>query len=403
MGEKLLQQAEPSSPAANYADIYPDSADKLRIKSKDSNGIVSRFFGGEPYNIVRNGGFWFAQRQAPGTLTTYSNIGGRIITADGWGISNENASTQYRRVDTRTSFETGMSSPFYGEFTKITSNGKIQITQVIEMVDCSALRGRNVRLQLKMKSVVAGSAQWNIALVAWSTTGDIVPSGAGLVFTAQGAAGVDPTLAAGFAYLAPVAGKAGDNCTAGSNSYAATVTTSWQRFGGVFTVPTNTRNLMVVIYSHNQVTTTNGVALAEVSLTDGEEITDWAPKAYSEEMLRVQRYYAKTFSIDQAPIQSLGLQSGEAKGIAGKAGAVANAGFIFWKLPTTLRAGGITPVTYNPAAANVNVRDITASVDHSALVVVQSTADLYVFGSTGNASTAVGDQLGLNASVDCEL
>lgn len=409
MGEKLIQQAAPSTPAATYVDIYPDSGDKMRMRVKDANGIDSAVLGRGAWNYLRNAGFWFAQRQAPGTLTTYSNIGGRIITADGWAISNENASTQYRRVDSIAAVESGLLSRYYGEFTKITSAGKLQIMQAIEAHDIANLRGKNVRLQMKLKSIVAGSAQWNITIIALGSGGstDVIVTSAGTLFSAQNGSGVDPTLTTNYTYLAPTSGKTGDNCTAGASSYACTVTTSWQRFGGVFTIPTNCKNLIVLIHSNAQVTATNGVAIAEISLTEGEEIQDWAPLDYETELNRVQRYYSKTFQVDTNPATSAGLTTGEFRFPSMVAGAVAIVGQR-WEYPVRMRGAGLagaapTLTAYNPSAANAQVRDVTSAADCSSTSLNANGEQGLFINTTANAGTVAGECLAVHMTADHEL
>lgn len=404
---QLAHVAEPSTPGAGTSLVYTDADGRLKLKG--ASGVVSLASGEDPINYIRNSGFWFAQRQAPATLTTYSNVGGRIITADGWGISNENASTQYRRVDSSGAVETNLLSRFYGEFTKITAAGKLQIMQAIEGSNACQLRGRTVRLQLKMKSVVAASAQWNIAIVALGSGGtlDTITATAAAFFTAQGANGVDPTLGTNLTYIAPTAGKTGDNCTSGTNSYACTVTTSWQRFGGIFTIPANCKNLIVLVYSHNQVTATNGVALAEVGMMEGEEIQDWSPRPVSQELQDCQRYYSKTFNVDTAPAQNIGVNTGEHRWPSMVVGAVASVGNQ-WQYPVTMRGAGIggaavTLTLYNPSAANAQVRDITSAADCSASSAnANGERGMYV-NTTGNAGTIAGECMGVHISADHEL
>lgn len=403
----LSHVSEPATPSSGKSRFWIDS--EGRVRSKGANGIVNLLSGEDPINYIRNSGFWFAQRQAPGTLTTYSNVGGRAITADGWGISNENASTQFRRVDTIGALESGLITRYWGEYTKITANGKIQVMQAIEASNVANLRGRNVRFQLKMKSIVAASAQWNIAIIALGSGGttDTVTATAAAFFTAHGANGVDPTLGTNLTYIAPTSGKTGDNCTAGTNSYACTVTTAWQRFGGIFTVPTTCKNLIVLIYSHNQVTTTNGLGVSEVSLCEGEEIQDWSPRPLSQELQDCQRYYCKSFNVDTAPAQNIGLNTGEFRFPSMVVGAVAIVGATF-RYPVQMRGAGIggsavTLTSYNPSAANVQARDITSAADCSATSLnANGEQGLYV-NTTGNAGTIAGECIGVHVSADHEL
>lgn len=396
----LIKGAAPSAPAATKVAAAADTDG--RLITVDANGHVSTLANWRR-SLLRNGGFWFAQRQVPGTLTTYSNVGGRALTLDGWGIGCENASVQARRVDMTTVTESGVAGRFYGEFTKITSTGKMQVQQAIESRMTQSMRGRNVRVRLKMKAVVTG-AQWNIALVQLTSAGtaDTIPSGAGLFVTAQGANGVDPTLGTALSYIAPTAGRTGDNCTSSTNCYQATLTTAWQRFSGVFTVPSTAQNLVLVIYSHNQVAAAAGVAIGEAMIIEGEEIPDWTHGSVPEELVRVRRFYQKSFALDTAPAQNVGVNTGEQRGIAGKATAVANAGFINFEFSPPMRAAP-TVVVYNPAAANALARNITGAADMGATTITGTNERNSYTNSTGVAATAVGDLIAIHWSADGEL
>jgi hypothetical protein len=191
------------------------------------------------FNYVRNAGFWFAQRQAPGTATTYSNTSGRAISADGWGITNENASAQYARTDTQNAPQTGLQGRFYGSFTKISSTGKLVASQVIEGTDTNALRGRTVRVQCRMKGIVAAMQTVRLGLVQLNSFGTIDALPATFI-SAFGANGTDPTLGTNLAYILPKDSNA-DNATISGNAASCAVTTAWQRYGALFDVPSNAR------------------------------------------------------------------------------------------------------------------------------------------------------------------
>ena len=393
--------AAPATPVAGKASAYSATGGRPRVIAADGSDFG---LSGQPFfNFLRNSGFWFAQRQAPATLTTYSSVGGRAITADAWGVSNENASIQFRRVDSSGAVETGLQSRHYGEFTKITATGKIQVMQAIEGGIACQFRGRKVRVQMRLKGIVAGG-QWNLALVQLNAAGtiDTIPNGAGLFFTAQGANGVDPTLGANLAYIAPTAGKTGDNCTAGTNSYACTVTTAWQRFGGIFTVPIDAKNLVVVLYSHNQVTATNGIGITEALFVDDEAIQEWKLTGIPLEMARVERFYFKTFNIDTLPAQNVGLNTGEFKFMSTVIGGLAMAGIGFTYRSRMFKAG-TTLTLYNPSAANAMVRNVTDSSDTTLSTITANGEQGCWLSSTGAVGNAAGEHMAVHISVDAEL
>lgn len=355
----LAKGAAPATPAAGKASAYVDATGN--VHTIDATGVDSILTNTQLNNVLRNSGFWFAQRQNPAALATYSSATNRLLSADGWGITCENASAQYIRTDTSTTPEAGLQSRYYGQFTKITNTGKLEVTQVVEAIDAQSLRGRTVRVQLKMRGIIAASAVWNIGLVQNTGTVD-APTAA--FFSAQNANGTDPTLGASLAYIAPKATVTPDNATIVGNKAQCTVTNSatWARYGACFDVPTTAKNLIVVIWSDSQVVLTNGVAIGEISLTDGFEIQTWSPLPTSDELARCQRFYCKSFSVDTLPATAvaLGAVRGYVSVIAAAAGQPLGVRF-----PVAMRAAPVFTF-FNPAAANAFVRNTTAGSDATA-------------------------------------
>jgi len=395
----LSNSTPPATPTAGKTTDFIDSSG--RLSSLNSTGVLNVHTARVLSNVVRNSGFWFAQRQAPATATTYSNTTGRSISADGWGITNENASTQFARVDTQGAVETGLQGRFYGQFTKITAAGKVIVSQAIEGQEAISLRGRSVRIQAWLKSVVAASQTVKMAVVQLTAAGtiDALP---GTFITAFGGGGVDPTLGTNLAYLPPRAGVSGDNCTAGTNSFSCAVTTTWQRFGGVVDVPATSKNLVIMIWSDNQLAATNGVSIAQVSLTDGFEIQDWAPCCYIDELQRVQRFFCKTFNIDVAPATNVGLNTGELKWTKVVAGATVTRS-PEWRFPVRMRVAPATNTLFSPGSTVNQVRDETAGADCTGSAIVSGGESSLAVTATGAAGTTAEGLLGVHLSADAEL
>lgn len=348
-------------------------------------------------NYVRNSGMWFAQRQAPGTATTYSNTSGRAVSADGFAITNENASAQYQRTDTSAAPETGLLSRYYGNFTKITSTGKLVISQLLEGTDVENLRGRTVRLQVWMKQVVGAApvVRLGIAQLAAAGTIDTLPATFVSAFNANG---TDPTLGTNVAYIAPDAGSA-DNGTISGNALSCTLSGSWQRFGATFTLPSDFKNLVVMLWGNAQFAATNGFAFAQLSLTDGTQIVDWTPDDIVTEVNRCQRYYWKTFAIDTAPASAVGAGTGEYRWCKIVAGATAGRSP---SVPFAVRMRATpTCTSFNPAAAGAQVRDITAGASCTATNPNINTADSSTgLVTTGAAGTAAENILAVHLTAE---
>lgn len=390
------QAGTPSTPAANVATLFVNSNRQLSMI--DDTAKVEVLSLRSETNLVRNSGFWFAQRQNPTAATTYSNTTGRSISADGWGITNENTSVQYIRTDTVAAVESGLQNQYYGTFSKITNTGKIIVSQVIEARDTLAHRVDNMRLQVYLKA--SSSQTMKIALVQnnSSATADTI---AATFISAFGANGVDPTLGTNLAYLTPLAGGV-DNCTAGANAFTCSVTTAWQRFGGVVAIPTNLRNLIVMIWTDTQFAAATSFSVSQVSVTDGYEYQEWVPLPYQTELDRVQRYYQKTFALDTAPAQNAGV-GGALRGMVAIAGAVATSSTMQWRFPTPLRVAPVTTTFYNPSAANAFTRNVPAATDATATSAANTTADQIDVNATGLAGWTVGQELKVHCSVDAEI
>lgn len=391
------KSAAPATPGTGKVTQYTDTEGRDHIL--DATGVDNVLPARQLDNLVRNSGFWFTQRQVPGTLTTYSNVSGRSFPADGWGLTNETASAQYRRVDTQASYETGMASRFYGEFTKITAAGKLIVTQVIEAADCQRLRGRTVRLTAKMKRVVGAAPVIRMGLLQLGSSGtvDTIPATFVAVY---GANGTDPTMGSALTRLTPNA-VTGDNCTVNGDGADCTLSSSWQRFSLCFDLPTSYKNLIVAFWSNAQIAATNGFALGEVQLTDGYELQDFSALAAAAELARVQRYYAKTFAIDTAPAASVA--AGRVSTMLGKAGATALAAIWQWQYPVPMR-GTPTVTTYNPGAAGAQGRQITGTAADLTVTTVSNQSERAVeVTATGAAASAVGDQAAIHLTADAEM
>src|SRR5262245_46312740 len=100
----LAKSIQPLAPGASKALSYVDQNGVRHVL--DTSGVDTVVSGRAWHNWIGNSGFWFAQRQAPGTATTYSSLTGRVFGPDRWAITNQNASATYQRTDTASAPET---------------------------------------------------------------------------------------------------------------------------------------------------------------------------------------------------------------------------------------------------------------------------------------------------------
>jgi hypothetical protein len=393
----LVQDSEPSTPPAGEISIFLGTDGALKGKKPDGS-IVTLSGDSIARNALTNGSFIFAQRQTPGTLTTYSNTSGRSYGPDRWAISNENASVQFRRVDSIAASESGLGSRYYAELKKITNAGKLAFSQTIEAVDTAPYRGRVVRVQFKAKNSV-GSHTLRFALLYLNSSGtaDSIPA---TFISAWGASGVDPTWGTNLVAIVP---SGGSSLSAVSGSgLTSTLNSSWRQYGGTFTVPASAQNLIAVAFTDGQMAANDIVQLSEFGLFDGPDERPSIPTDVHDELERCQRFYWKTFDIDVAPVQNIGSPSGCARWIA-STGTTGNQRSPAFNYPVRMRAIPASPVSYNPAAANTQVRDTNASGDCTNIAFQAVTDRSYAFNCNGNASTAIGNVLAVHAAFDAEL
>ena len=331
-------------------------------------------------NFLLNGGFDFAQRTTPGTLTSVSD---NAYGADRWKQTRENADLQYQRNDATS--ETGLTSRYYGKYKKITNAGKFMVFQILEGQHTVPLRGKTVIFQVKMKASTAKTIRMAILELQSGGTMDTIP---GTFVSAWNVDGTDPTLGANLAIITGAESKA--------------VTTSWQNFTVSVTVPSTSKNLICAVWANADFSAADELNLAEAGLFLGASQLSWTPRNIALERTLCSRYYYKTFPLDTAPAQNAGV-AGAHRVPAPRAGAAVE--FTSLRLPVPLRTTPASVTFYNPSAANAQMRDSSAGADCTltALSASGNSAELITFQATGNAATVVGNALDVHLSADVDL
>jgi hypothetical protein len=123
---------------------------------------------------------------------------------------------------------------------------------------------------------------------------------------------------------------------------------------------------------------------------------------FEEELQRCQRYYQKTFRYATAPAQSVGLGAGTVQFTAGLTGAAQFIRHQPFQVPMR-SATDITVTTYNPSAANAQVRNVTDAADCTGTSTSNISEFGFTFFATGNAGLALTDQLEVHWAAQCEL
>lgn len=354
--------------------LTPDPSSATGLKYETPSIAIS-----DPTNFLINGGFHFAQRTTPGTLTTVSD---NTYGADRWKQTRENADLQYQRNDA--TGETGLTSLYYGKYKKITNAGKFMVFQVVEGVNSVPLRGKTVIFSAKLKASSSKTMRMAILELQTGGTMDTIPT----PVSAWNVDSTDPTLGTNLAVITGVESKS--------------VTTAWQIFSVSVTVPATSKNVIVALWSDADFSVGDELNIAEAGLFLGASLISWTPRPLQIELALCRRYYWKTFPIDTAPAQNAGA-AGAHRFPASRAGATVQ--FQSLRLPVPMRTTP-SPTFYNPSAANAQARDSSGGVDCSLTALSAgsvTTPDVLMFQATGNAATAVGNAIDVHMSADVDL
>jgi len=397
---KLTKNAAPNTPAANKVAIWFDTTLK-RLRLKDETGVARDVSpaGLENQDLLINPAFQIAQRQAPGTLTSYANTTGRTYAADRWGMTIETASLQYARVDSNAAIESGLQARFYGQFKQITGAGKFVISQVVEGSNCLHVRANQVRLQVKMKASSAKTIRLGLLQLQQAGTIDTIPA---VFASAMGASTVDPTWGTNLALIAPdtVIQDTAATQSIRNSAVDCSVTTAWQVFGAIFTLPNNYKNLIPVIFTDSQFSINDILNVTECGLYDKPGPVDWEERPIDDQLEDCQRYFCKSFDMDTNPVQNAGL-AGSVRGHVAVAGAVA-APDAFVRFPVPMRAAP-TLTYFNPSVANAFLRNVTAATDATATATGTASQQGTDISATGLAAWTVAQSTAVHFTANAEL
>jgi hypothetical protein len=148
--------------------------------------------------------------------------------------------------------------------------------------------------------------------------------------------------------------------------------------------------------------TANFFRLTGVKLELGTVATPIQFRSFQDELALCKRYYQKSFNYQTAPAQNVGAGSGEWLYLANAAGAVSTStGSI--SFPVQLRTDIFSFTSYNPAAANAQVRNYTDNADLTVTAVGFKSQGNMSINATGTAGTSIGELLAVHWTADAEL
>ena len=384
---RLLIQDEgtslPKRPTLNFIGTSVTAADNTTSQRTDvtitlSSTTLPSSLGGWWNNLLINGGWNYAQRQTPGTLTTISD---QAYSADRWKIEQENAGLQYQRLDG--TGETSIKAKWYGRFKKITNAGQFIVYQWVLGQNSFPLRGLDGYYTVWMKSNAIRNMKAAVIVLGSGGTINAPPTP---IVSSYGP----------FDFVA--------NVTSGGTGTLA-VGTDWTGFGGVaMGLSTSLLNIGFAFWTEDNfaINDTLDVAMTQMGLGDGVSVVrPWMERHAKEELALCRHFYRKSFNVDTPPSQGLGVGTGEMTCGAQAIGAITNR---FQRVMFDPPMWGTPAVTtYNPAAANAEVRDETSAGDCSATAANDIEETGFDISTTGNAGTIAGEKLGVHWSAVLEI
>jgi hypothetical protein len=243
--------------------------------------LIQDMLNGCLVNPVINGGFDYFQRTTPGTYTTISD---NKYGPDRWRSTRQTADIQTVRFDG--TGVSGLNSKNYGGFKQITAAGKFHVSQWIENVDSIPRLSRTVTFQIKMKATSAKTIRIGLMENQAAGTADSIPA---TLVTSWNANGTNPTLATNIAII--------------GIETVCSVTTNFSIFSCSVTVPSNSKNIAVALWTDSQFNANDELHVAEAGLYNGSstETPNWYPRSIQQEFELCQRYFEKSYDPDVLP------------------------------------------------------------------------------------------------------
>lgn len=255
-----------------------------------------------------------------------------------------------------------------------------------------------------LTSVVAGVTA---TISLWYTTGASLPSMStnDSIVASLDANGKPATfnLAGGVAWTEVTRSKLGDaKFTIGTSS-----TENFNNYGfsgwdidGIAAASTAT--FFAIVVGTASVTSPGTISWNSISLVPGYIPTIPAPQTLSEVLHDCQAFVEKSFDVGTVPIQALGTSTGETMWMQGRDGSSGEyMPSVKYSVAKYQTPSSIT--TYNPSAANAQVRNEAQPIDCSNTAVYNSTLNGFSISYTTPGGTVLGQLLGVHWVTNAQL
>lgn len=234
--------------------------------------IYTSYSGSLPVNLLHNSTFAIGQRA---DFTSVVSKNDDTYGMDRWNCLSEGSTVGIQQA-------TGTNAR-YAIFVK-NNNGaskRVGISQILEANDSLPLRSRPVTLKTRIKCEETKNCR--IAILEWTGTADSVTSDVVNSWT-------NSTFTAGNFFNSTTL------TVTGTKQVACTANT-WTSVSLTVTLGSSVNNVIVMIWSEDQLSDTKGIYVECPQLNDGRVAGDWVPRPHTQEEILCLRYcYAATGS-----------------------------------------------------------------------------------------------------------
>ena len=325
----------------------------------------------------RNGGLEVWQRGAGGAASIAVAASTTAYTADGWALKT--GANQACTVSQQAGIATG--SRWCARVQRNsgqTGTGALIFEFPLDTDEIVALQGKKVTLSM----TISTGANWspssgNITVALYTGTGSAAKRSAGSYTGDNADISTTQAIAAGTAAARYTFTSAS---TLGASVTQASIYLTWTPVG---TASTN-----------------DWFQIDDVQLEISPVATQFERRPFEAELRACQRHYWKSFAYATGPAQNVGINTGCLVQLAIAAGANLQLMPLRWPVPMRV-APSVT--TYNPAAANAQMRDLSTTSDCSSTAASSLTTEGGIISAVGNAGSGVTSHMQVHATFDAGI
>lgn len=235
-------------------------------------------------NHVGNAEFRFWQRQAPATLSSRQDD---QYSADRWYVLTSGGAVNVQGARVAETF-TASPTPYVGQFRQADSTARqFGIAQIFESDRSIGLRGKTVTLSFWARTDGTEVPNIRAGIVEWTGTADAVTS----------------DIVSSWAATPVMIG----NATMINTPANLGLTGTMQQFSITVTLGTTLNNLILFIWAPATAAQNSDFYITQVQLVEFPEALPWGliRKNFDDDLQECQRFYEKSYLIDQAPFSAV--------------------------------------------------------------------------------------------------